>query len=291
MHVFRCESTSLVGMAKEQRNCIFCGDVANSREHLLPEWLRSILPSDEPGIHYREVGGIKTSWERKPFTEATRTVCHRCNTGWMSRLEEFAKPILTPAVARTGLPCQFDLREQWIAAQWAVKTSYVFQSLGQKLLAPLTHPFLLRLNGKPPPQVTVFVGSHYRALKDPTNSAYVQKPLTLVLGDEQSFPDFGYLSYLAVGGVSFIVIGHRFGNYFEVVTGEHTTGMVAKIWPWSSKLVSWPPELLLDQELVEPLFTDDSYPPGLDIRPFPNVISPDDGQGGIVRRRLPRTGE
>src|SRR5579872_4974712 len=81
------------------------------------------------------------------------------------------------------VPCQFDLREQWIAAQWAVKTSYVFQRLGQQLLAPSTHPFLLRLNGKPPPQVTVLVGSHYRALKAPTNSAYVQKPLTLVLGD------------------------------------------------------------------------------------------------------------
>src|SRR6478736_5958394 len=116
-------------MVKGQRYCIFCGGVANSHEHLLPEWLRSILPSDEPGIHYREVGGITTSWEKKAFTETTRIVCHECNTGWMSRLEKSAKPVLTPAVARIGLPVQFDLREQWIAAQWAVKTCFVFQSL------------------------------------------------------------------------------------------------------------------------------------------------------------------
>jgi hypothetical protein len=279
-------------MTKGQRSCIFCGNIANSHEHLLPEWLQSILPSDEPAIHYREVGGVKTSWEKKPFTETTRIVCHECNTGWMGRLEEFAKPILTPAVARTELPCQFDLREQWIAAQWAVKTCFVFQSLGPKLLAPSIHPFLLRLNGRPPPQVTVFIGSHHRALKDPPSSVYIQKPLALVSrGNDKSVPDFGYLAFLAVGGVSFLVVGHRFGSYFEVVTSEHTTRMVAKIWPWSAKVLPWPPELLLDEELIVPFFIQDSYPPGLDIRPFPEVISPDDGQGGTVRRRPSRSSE
>jgi hypothetical protein len=78
------------------------------------------------------------------------------------------------------------------------------------------------------------------------------------------------------------------GSYFEVVTGEHTEKMVKKIWPWSSRLISWPPELLLDQELVEPAFLDDSVPPGLDIRAFPDVFSPDDGQGGVAGRGASR---
>jgi hypothetical protein len=76
-----------------------------------------------------------------------------------------------------------DLREQWIAAQWAVKTCFVFQSLGQEMLAPKMQPVLLKMNGRPPPQVTVFIGSHHRALRDPANSVYLQKPLTLEIED------------------------------------------------------------------------------------------------------------
>jgi hypothetical protein len=94
---------------KSQRWCSFCSTPANSHERLLLEWLQSVLPAQDRVIHHREIGGVKTSWEKKPFTETRRIVCHECNTGWMSRLEHFAKPILTPAVGRQGLPCQLSI--------------------------------------------------------------------------------------------------------------------------------------------------------------------------------------
>lgn len=254
------------------RHCIFCGNPADSREHLLPNWLQGILPSDEPSVAWREVGGVKTSWETKRFSEKTKLVCAACNHGWMSRLENVAKEVLSPAITRSLLPYHLDLRAQWIAAQWAAKTGYVFQGQGQDLLIPAIRPILLRMNGKPAPQVSVFLGSHYRALRDPGNSVYMQKPIQAQWegSSPETAQEFGYLSFLAVGGVSFLIVEHRFGEYIEVMLGEHTSKMFTKIWPSSARVAAWPPELLMDLELVEPFFLQDSWPPALDIRVFPN---------------------
>jgi hypothetical protein len=220
---------------------------------------------------WREINGVTTSWKSKRFSEKTKIVCEGCNHGWMSRLENVAKAVLGPAISRKVLPHPFDLRAQWIAAQWAMKTCYVFQSLAPEPISPGDRPLLLRMNGKPPPQASVFVGSHHRALKDPANSVYMQKPLSLVPVNDhlESAPDFGFLSFLAVGGISFLIIEHRFSNHVEITLGEHTSKMFLKIWPWTSKLVLWPPEILMDSELVEPFFLMESLPPPLDIRIFP----------------------
>jgi hypothetical protein len=252
-----------------KRACLFCGGPADSREHLLPEWLQNVLPSKELAVHYRQIGGgEKRSWEKKPFTEQARVVCEGCNTGWMSRLEDSAKPILAPAITRSAV-CAFDLRAQQIAARWAAKTCFVFQGLAPELLAPPTHPFLLRSNGIPPPQVSVFMGSHYRALQDPANSVYMQKPLSLYLGDgdPEDAPEFGYVCFLAVGGISFLIIGYRDAGYAEVVAGQMVEGLLTKIWPLSTRVIRWPPEMLMDRELVESFFLDNT-PPHFDLRFF-----------------------
>lgn len=258
-----------------RQSCIFCGSPANSGEHLLPEWLQRILPSDEPVIHTREVDGVENKfWVKKPFREQIWAVCDGCNKGWMSRLENEAKPFLAPAITRSG-QCEFDLEAQWIAARWASKTCFVFQAQAPVMLAPSTHPVLLRENGKPPQQVSVWLGSHARAKDDPINSVCIQKPLTLRLPNDQGLKrpvDFGYVCFLAVGGVSFLIVGHRFGNYVECALGqkgEHPAGeMFTKIWPFSSKIVRWPPYLMMDRELLDMIFEPNTLPPGFDARVF-----------------------
>ena len=250
------------------RTCIFCGLTADSREHLLPEWLQGLFESEEQHVYWREVGGQKTSWKKKGFTEKTKVVCASCNHGWMSQLETVAKEVLSPAIARSMVPWRFDLQSQWVAAEWATKTSYVFQ--GQNQIAPPSRPMLLRMNGKPAPQVSVFLGSHYRALRDPGNSVYMQKPIQAFWegNDPETAQEFGYLCFLAIGGVSFLIVEHRFDEYIEIVLGEQTSKMFDKIWPRSTREVHWPPEALMDLELIEPFFLLDSHPRALDIRVF-----------------------
>lgn len=263
----------LISASTANRYCIFCGATADSREHLLPEWLQQVFPSKELAIYHRTVGGEKKTWETKRFSQTAKVVCESCNHGWMSRLENEAKPILTPAIARVE-PCAFDLRSQWIAAQWAAKTCFVMQRQTPEPVAPSTHPFLVRANGRPPPQMSIFVGSHYRALRDPASSIYIQKPISLEIdqdGTQQVF-EFGYLAFLAVGGISFLIVGHRLGSYVELVLGEHQAELFTKIWPWTQKAVHWPPELLMDQELLETFFLD-NHPPALDVRVFQDFMS------------------
>jgi hypothetical protein len=258
-----------------KRHCIFCGNLADSREHLLPEWLQEVLPSDKPVMHFWEMGGIKRKpWEKKPFREKSKMVCEGCNTGWMSRLEDMAKPVLAPAIARTKA-CLFDLQAQWTAARWATKTVYVLQAQGPQLLAPPVHPLLLKENVKPPQEVSVWVGSHARAVDDPISTAYVQQPLAL-LPDEEHLKEprnFGYLGFLAVGGISFLVVGHRFRNYVECILGEEgrhpASELFIKIWPRARKVVPWPPPLLMDRELLDLIFDPDTLPLGFDARVFP----------------------
>ncbi|MBS1675974.1 MAG: hypothetical protein JST08_01185 [Actinobacteria bacterium] len=258
-----------------KRRCIFCGDLADDREHLLPQWLQKVLPSDEPVVHFREEGTNELpQWERKPFREKAKFVCKACNHGWMSELENEAKPILTPAITREELPYEFSLVAQWIAARWAVKTVYVMQA--SLPLAPPIRPTLLMLNFKPPPQTTVWIGSHARAREDPISSCYVQKPLELNAGrGSASEPvDFGYLSFLAVGGISFLVVEHRFDSYVECVLGPENpfSDMFIKLWPRSRSILSWPPHAMADRAYLDILFDPDTLPLGFDPRFFPGRL-------------------
>ena len=110
-------------------------------------------------------------------------------------------------------------------------------------------------------------------MRDPINSCFVLKPLAFAPEDEHLEPirKWGYLAFLAVAGISFVIIEHSFTNYVEITLrekGEHPVGeLFTKIWPRSSKVVSWPPALQMDRELVEPFLLDE--PPGIDIRVFP----------------------
>ena len=110
-----------------------------------------------------------------------RFLCSQCNTGWMSRLESASKPSLAPMItmeARRRL--RLASASQAVIATWAIKTVLVFQgSQGREPMAPSEHFAHLREHGRLPANVTVWIGSHYRARFDPINSVYVQKPLSL----------------------------------------------------------------------------------------------------------------
>lgn len=255
------------------RACIFCGAPADTREHILPSWLQGVLPSRDAVVHFRELGlrdPERIEWEGKPFRERTRFVCEVCNGGWMSRLEEASKPLLAPAVARTG-PLRLAPASQAIVATWATKTVLVFQATqADEPMAPADHFAHVRQYERPPPGVTVWIGSHYRSRFDPINSVYIQKPLSIEsLDDRLSVPEgpFGYFGFLAVGGVSFLVIGHRHLNRVVITCREPIKDAVSKIWPVSTPPVAWPPDLMMDRQLIDVLF-ERNESPVLDVRVF-----------------------
>ena len=85
-------------------------------------------------------------------------VCEKCNTGWMSRLERVAKPILVSLIEKERTIESLSLEEAEIAGRWAVKTAYM-----HSWTSPLKRPVqldhlkaLLGDDGRPFPGVGVF---------------------------------------------------------------------------------------------------------------------------------------
>lgn len=235
-----------------KRRCVFCAHPGGSGEHLLPEWLQGVLPSDQQVLHYRQVGSDKSSrqeWRRRPFRDKTGIVCHDCNTGWMSRLEGSAKPLLVPAITQAKLPLQYEPGAQMVLATWAFKTVLVFQATtgGDDPAAPPFHGAYVFDHGEPPPQVFVWMGSHYAATRDEGATVYVQRPLTLSSRDGRfgAVEDFGYAAFLAVGGVSFLVVAGRYRNRVTIPqTNNFIPQAFIPIFPTTGPVI-WPPELMM----------------------------------------------
>jgi hypothetical protein len=105
--------------------CAFCGASALNREHVSADWLRAF--SRHPRGRYRTgiVGspdGLR-DWISTTYNHKVRRVCHGCNGGWMSDLENQAKPILAPMINRETL--FLGPTEQAVLARWLYKTALV----------------------------------------------------------------------------------------------------------------------------------------------------------------------
>ena len=253
-----------MGGTEEQRNartCVFCGAPANSRQHLLPDWLRKVLPSDEKATHYRQVGkdpSGRHEWNRRPFRQKSWIVCKPCNMGWMADLEKASRPVLEDAIQHQ--PGRLGPDAQRIAATWAFQTCLVFQaSETEKPLAPGAHFAHIREKGTPPPQAAIWIGSHARVRDDPISSVFVQRPLALQERDSEKVRrGIGYLCFLAVGGISFVVVAHRLKNHVKITYEGGFDEALIQIWPDPSGLLLWPPPLMMDREFIEII----TLPPG-----------------------------
>jgi hypothetical protein len=150
-------------------------------------------------------------------------------------------------------PCAFTQSGQAIAATWAFETCPVFQATqADHPIAPRPHFLQIRRSRTPPPQAAVWSGSHYRFLHDPVSCVYVQRPLALApLDDKLEDRTLGYLCFLAVGGLSFVVVAHRYRNHAEITYNGPFDQAIDQIWPGASGLLAWPPRVMLDRDLVD----------------------------------------
>jgi hypothetical protein len=92
-------------MSKAPKLCIFCGKPGVTKEHVWPDWLLKYIPKD--GVNHASLSEThhRTHVEREvrkhagaPYSGTLRIVCGSCNNGWMSVLQNDAKPILLPLV-------------------------------------------------------------------------------------------------------------------------------------------------------------------------------------------------
>jgi hypothetical protein len=128
--------------------CLFCGrpwgEVRRSDEHVLPQWMRryesALLKAshtaysagfdlDDQAREFVELPTLLTTKKSSLLTLKTREVCKGCNNGWMSRLEETARPLIrrVAEVARTGEPLSLTVDEARSLALWCHKTATTYE--------------------------------------------------------------------------------------------------------------------------------------------------------------------
>jgi hypothetical protein len=101
--------------------CAFCDRSGHSkitREHAWPDW----LGKGHKLIHSRKnyATGEKSEWLTAKGLVA-RGVCEECNTGWMSQLEDDAKPLLRPMMM--GVVFWLSPEDQRVVRTWLIKTA------------------------------------------------------------------------------------------------------------------------------------------------------------------------
>jgi hypothetical protein len=145
-----------------RRLCLFCENPANSKEHLFPDWLNSLFPTEVIGPSTAErfsatpeTFQVKSWTTLKAASETIREVCSTCNNGWMARLEARAKPLLMPMAG--GAAQLLDPAQQIIVATWAAKTIMVCErSVGRRYNFAPDDRRIVRLLDRPPGHVRIY---------------------------------------------------------------------------------------------------------------------------------------
>ncbi len=158
---------------KPRRQCIFCDNFANSKEHFYPQWMGPLLAeSSGPAIlpSYIEHFIVDDPFDRtveqkrkeKPGELATkkiRTVCDRCNNGWMNLVEQGARGSLTSLIL--GEPVTLTEEQRLVVARWfAIKMLIVEHGSEDTAVYPKDVRRALRSGSALPSKFRIYVCQH-----------------------------------------------------------------------------------------------------------------------------------
>jgi hypothetical protein len=111
--------------------CVFCGatDHKMSNEHLWPQWVRRLLPTDtqKEAVTYNldTEAGRQRSFSTTLFELKVKDVCKPCNEGWMSQYETNVQRWITGMLQGRGR--ELHSTGQTAIAAWAVLKCLVGQ--------------------------------------------------------------------------------------------------------------------------------------------------------------------
>ena len=87
---------------RQPGRCIFCGGFRMSKEHLFSDWLRELLPHSPDHTHTMGVADegqhTVTQHQGHSGTKKIRTVCVKCNSEWISGIDNTAKSVVPPII-------------------------------------------------------------------------------------------------------------------------------------------------------------------------------------------------
>lgn len=223
--------------------CAFCPSTsASTGEHLWSDWINCVLPKST--YAFRKVDGRtkkESTWGGKELNLKARVVCERCNSGWMSDLDnEEAKPALSPLI-RDTTPRIIPIRTLISVGIFLFKTAVVADHVGTGDAPYFTaeERYRFRETLCPPPQLSMWIG----ALEDSSRGAF----RTLhVLPTATTENDFGlYVFTYVVGHLVLQLVGAKWATQKRraILPPKQQDGdseYMTWFWPIAGS-ISWPP--------------------------------------------------
>jgi hypothetical protein len=205
--------------------------IGRSLDAMLPPGLQvtyrhySVNPEAGVGPQHKRAGGPAFY---------TRAFCRSCNSGWMGRLEETARPLLEPLIH--GRAVVLEPSHQGHLAFWATKTVLAFQSIEE----PSTHwasdeiyRDLYRSQG-PLPYSQVWLGAHQHG-----HPAW-QRSHSIELRERSADGAMPFGATLTVGhGVFHLVVLP--GVQERLRLRPAFVDALREIWPGAGRSFMWPP--------------------------------------------------
>lgn len=243
--------------------CVFCdqNDSKPSKEDVLPKW----IAKEFPRTHWQitPIHAIPTYRAKGNLGIIAKAPCERCNNGWMSQLEDLARPILIALMHGTG-PSMLSVEAQFIIARWFLKTVVMFDCHGHKVRECYFNSEERRalMKSISVPQNTLFFLGRYRGEKD-----VIARETNLPIAFERATPN-GNLSCLVRGYAATFAIKHLSLQVFSMqrppeeftdielglsIPGNWSDACI-QIWPGEGD-AKWPTPYYLDDEGFK-LFTE-----------------------------------
>src|SRR5208337_3743580 len=143
------------------RQCLFCANNANSKEHACPLWILKMRKDKNWGPIKRTVEGRPTKITASAEVKI-KAVCQPCNNGWMSGLETENKSLIGGLLNDRPLP--LDTSQQRSLARWTLKTAMVLDGVTKERNRFYTRSECenLYLKSVIPDRTTIWVGRYYR---------------------------------------------------------------------------------------------------------------------------------
>jgi hypothetical protein len=225
------------------RGCAFCRGRPLTREHVWPAWIHRLV-AEAPAMPHRRRTEFesRTLEERefmlRPFTMTVKAVCGVCNSGWMSRVEEAAKPLLMPGLHGRGK--RLSPAGQQALATWAFKSALVFGLTRRWPRGiPDEHYKHLLAHGRPPEQSLIWMGAY-----NGPEPAFVQlagmaisRPGERV--NSESRPNV-YIFTFTLASIFLQVFASADAEAFDVTTAHYRDPRLRTIWP-TGETFDWTP--------------------------------------------------
>jgi hypothetical protein len=238
-------------------HCIVCPSADLTEEHPWAKWLQPHLIKMTSFSH----ATVTVTEERK--VQASRRVrvgdlqkrglivaCARCNNGWMSDLQQKAKPHLLPLMH--GDVSAIGINEQKLLTAWIAMTISVAEYFGGRIAVPSADRRYIKKFRAAPPHWKIWIGNFARGDWRPhlvhNTFAFSSEKYHIKRNEFGMRQPQAQTSAFTVNKLD-IFAGSSISDIFEKwrLTARGSRKL-AQIWPIERNIVSWPPDALSDTE-------------------------------------------